>query len=403
MEFRQVGQLRRPVVHLRVDVGRVVAAPGGLEAGIPDALQVGGLATRLRAADQQVASELEIGRHERCILGPLEGQQAVIDRPVLVVRPTQVQFHPVELLLVGSDVGGKRPVVSLRGILQVSSVARVRIARHVLVVDEIRSQGDMQQQLRRALHAQGLASGAHPAAPGRHPGVIDIADRALDAALVVGLALQAQEIAARGADPGILHRRLVEKLTAEGLGPGSRQAHDDELVGEGGKNLFHILHATDLVAGAHDRPVDVEFATVVAHLPLPAGEADLQRTGSLVVHLFTHGGQEAFVAEILGFFVPAGEDQVPHLLQMLECLGVPVLVRAACGDGLLVELEFLHVGTAVDHRADAAVADRPRLLPGNGRLVEPKDILGRLGGQAGGRRPKGRQQDKHSSHMFNSL
>ena len=44
--FWQVARFRRPVVHLRVDVGGVFGIPGGVHVVVPDALQVGGLGAR---------------------------------------------------------------------------------------------------------------------------------------------------------------------------------------------------------------------------------------------------------------------------------------------------------------------------------------------------------------------
>ena len=383
MQFGEVGQLGRPVVHLRIDVGGVIAAPGCLHPGIPDSLQVGGLAAGLRAADQQVAAKLEVRRHQRGVLGPVEGQQPVIDRPVLGIGMPQVQLHAVELELVGGHMGGQRLVVLLRSAPQVGRVARQRVAGHVLVVHEIGSQGDMEQHLGGTLHAQRLAGGAHPATPGRDPGIGHVADRARDATLVVALALHPQDIPARSAHPPVLHRRVVEELAGEGLGPGGRQAHDDQLVREGRKRLLDVFHAVHLVAGAHDRPVDVQLAAIIGDLPFAAGEADLERSGRLVVHLLAHGREQGLPAQVLGGLVLAGEDQFADLRQGGRPLGVPVLIRAARGDGLFVELEFLHVGAAVDHGADAAVADRPGLFPGLGRLVEPDDILRGLGMQTG--------------------
>jgi len=55
-------RLGGPVVHLRVDVDRVLAAPGRTHAVVPDALEVGRLCARPGAGDQQVASELEVQR-----------------------------------------------------------------------------------------------------------------------------------------------------------------------------------------------------------------------------------------------------------------------------------------------------------------------------------------------------
>jgi len=58
--FRQVGHLRRPVVHLKVDVEVVVAVPGGLQVLVPKALEVGRQAAGARTAHQQISAELEV-------------------------------------------------------------------------------------------------------------------------------------------------------------------------------------------------------------------------------------------------------------------------------------------------------------------------------------------------------
>ena len=65
----EVGHLHRPVVHLGVDVDGLLAVPGRLELIVPDPLQVGRLAARPAAGDQQVAAELEVeGRQLRVVL-----------------------------------------------------------------------------------------------------------------------------------------------------------------------------------------------------------------------------------------------------------------------------------------------------------------------------------------------
>ncbi|OPZ96702.1 MAG: hypothetical protein BWY72_01539 [Bacteroidetes bacterium ADurb.Bin416] len=58
--FPHVQGERRPVIHLQVDVGGVVAAPGGIDAVAPNTLQVGSDATGTGTADQQVTAVLEI-------------------------------------------------------------------------------------------------------------------------------------------------------------------------------------------------------------------------------------------------------------------------------------------------------------------------------------------------------
>ena len=59
VQLGEVGRFRRPVVHLGVDVDRVVRAPRRPHVVVPDALQVGGLRAGPARRDQQVAPVLE--------------------------------------------------------------------------------------------------------------------------------------------------------------------------------------------------------------------------------------------------------------------------------------------------------------------------------------------------------
>ena len=58
----QVRCLDRPVVDLGVAVDRPVRPPRGVDRGVPDALQVGGLAARPGGGDQEVTAELVVQR-----------------------------------------------------------------------------------------------------------------------------------------------------------------------------------------------------------------------------------------------------------------------------------------------------------------------------------------------------
>ena len=64
----QVAAFRGPVVHLRVDVDGVLAAPGGVEALAPQALEVGGQRAGTAGAAQQVAPVEEISVDQAEIL-----------------------------------------------------------------------------------------------------------------------------------------------------------------------------------------------------------------------------------------------------------------------------------------------------------------------------------------------
>ena len=80
VQLGEVGRLGRPVVHLGVDVDRVVRAPRRPQLVVPDALQVRRLRARAAAGDQQVAAVLEQQLDELRIRGaelhdPLIGRQ----------------------------------------------------------------------------------------------------------------------------------------------------------------------------------------------------------------------------------------------------------------------------------------------------------------------------------------
>ena len=78
--FGQVGGLGRPVVHLGVDVDRVVAAPGGAHLVVPQSLQVGRLRPRTAAGDEEIPAVLEQQRRERRIVSRAVGE-AHVERP----------------------------------------------------------------------------------------------------------------------------------------------------------------------------------------------------------------------------------------------------------------------------------------------------------------------------------
>ena len=78
--FRQVADFGRPVVHLEIDVGGVLAVPWRRHAFVPDALQVGRHGAGTAAAHQQIAAELEVQRGETgIILAFLDPGQTLVD------------------------------------------------------------------------------------------------------------------------------------------------------------------------------------------------------------------------------------------------------------------------------------------------------------------------------------
>ena len=70
VQLGEVGHLRRPVVHLQVDVEVIVGVPRRVHAVVPEALQVRGQIAGAAARDQQIAAELEVERVERRVGRP---------------------------------------------------------------------------------------------------------------------------------------------------------------------------------------------------------------------------------------------------------------------------------------------------------------------------------------------
>ena len=58
--FREITYLRGPVVHLSIDIDRILRTPHGIEVFVPDTLKVKRLASFSASGDHEIASEVEI-------------------------------------------------------------------------------------------------------------------------------------------------------------------------------------------------------------------------------------------------------------------------------------------------------------------------------------------------------
>ena len=134
----QAGHLGRPVVHLGIDVYRILAVPGSEELVVPDALQVGGLSSCLRGAYQQIASVVEHQRHHRHVVASGKGRQPLVRRQGRALSVGELYGHPAVLLGIGLAVVGKKFVIRLRQrVLQPRRIDRGRVAVNRMVVDEV--------------------------------------------------------------------------------------------------------------------------------------------------------------------------------------------------------------------------------------------------------------------------
>ena len=111
----QVRGHRRPVVHLGVDVDRVLAAPRRRQAVVPDALQIGGLRAGARAGDEQVARVLEVQRGECGVATGRECGDALIGGKGNTRGRAEIERDAVEELPVIADVRGAQRFDGLAG------------------------------------------------------------------------------------------------------------------------------------------------------------------------------------------------------------------------------------------------------------------------------------------------
>lgn len=87
------------------DVDGPLTVPGGIQAVIPDPLQVGRLGAGPTAGNQQKAAELEIERHQIGIVGFFRLPEPCIGRLLIGIMPAKIQGNPTEEVLMIFHVG----------------------------------------------------------------------------------------------------------------------------------------------------------------------------------------------------------------------------------------------------------------------------------------------------------
>ena len=380
---RLVG-LGRPVVHLGVDVDRVLAAPGRGQAVVPDALEIGRLAAGARAADEQVAAVLEEERGEGRIVARGEAAHALVGRQVGFGRSAEVERHAAEQALVFRGMRSEQLVVGLaRGGREGFAVQRVGVAADVVVAAETGGRGDEDECRAGAAHVQLLAVGAQRTAVDDHLGAGLKRERARDVLGRTVATLQDEQVVALGAALGLLVALRTERESETALvgavRRGGRDADHDHLVHRTREHLAHVdgahVAGTDGEGGSCDRGVEIKFAPVGGRR-FSAGESEHQVADGLVGHLPDRSGHELRLREFLRRLVVAVRDQPAHLGQVGQGLRVGRIVGAAGPESVLIELEPFLVNAAKDHGAQTAVAYGQRLDPfcGGPFIAEDKGL-----------------------------
>ena len=412
--LREVRHLGRPVVHLGVDVDRVLAAPGRVHLVVPEALEVRRLGARTRAGDEQVAPVLEVGRGEaRVDRSRAHGREALVRGQRVPFRRAEIQADaPEERAVVGQVAGeqlARRDASAQRlgaGGLGVSSLearGRGQAQGHGLGVDDV-------QSLLVDLHSAALCLGRdldREREPFSVPASLEAAG---ELEVVVGLrqvsapAPGHEQAARRQRTHGKRLLAVQGDQEAELRRAVGGQADDDRLIRRAREDLAGEGGVADPVANADDGAVEVQLAAVVRRM-LVALHHEPQIAQRLIRLQVARPAHELLVGEVLGFLVAAIADELPHRRQVLERLAVDRVVRPAGPEGILVQLDALGGHSPEDHAAQSAVADGQRLDPlSRGLPVEedrpPRVVLRGNGLRLRSDKPEGPagDQDMAASH-----
>jgi hypothetical protein len=101
-------------------------------------------------------------------------------------------------------------------------------------------------------------------------------------------------------------------------------------------------------------------------------EGEVDAAGGLVGLAEAVFGEDFFAGQFLGFGVLAVENELADEGEGGFGVGIVVGVGGAGGDGFFVELDLFVEGVAVDHCAEAAVAEGEGLFPERGGGVVPE-------------------------------
>ncbi len=280
--FGEVGRMRRPIVHLGIDVDRVFGAPGRLQALVPQPLQRRGLAARLRAGDQQITRILKVERGERRIGGGIVGGDALVGRQVGGGRAAEIDRDAAKQAAVrGAGVGGDAFEGLAARACDRRGGERLGIAGHVVVATIAGRHRDQQRRAGGAAQDELVALGREGAAFGEHGEPRGEAEAGGFGLLGgVGAGHQQRGHAIR-ADHGALLRRSETDRHVERARLRHAEPDRDHVARGRGDHLAAMRHAVRDEVGFSERRIEVERPAIVLGLAY-AGEVEQQIAQRLV-------------------------------------------------------------------------------------------------------------------------
>ena len=369
----EIRDLRRPVVHLEVDVDRELAVPGRLVALVPDPLEICRQRPRATRSEEQVAPELEVELGQAGIIGArLDALEAGVRRKRLELgigmlgKPESDTAHERAMTL---DVPGTELVVRhrRRGVEHLDA-RPLGIAR-----SEVGRRADDDRDCIRVTHRDVVSDQLGHATLGQHTGARVEARSAFGHAAADHV-IRSLESLERVIAP------VVVRADLDRAGPIGREAQDDDVVGNAREDLAPEARPPELVLDGGDAVVEVERAPVAGHeLLVVAAEQQRHVAEHLVARLPVRHPEHRELRQRLRFLDLAVQQQPTYLGELAERVGVVPVVGPTRPDALLVEDERLLVDASEDGRAEAPVPDRERGEPARSRLVVPESRAGAVG------------------------
>ena len=362
LALRQTTDVGGPVVHLGVDVDRILGVPRRKERIVPDALQVGGQAARAAGRKQQPPSVLEVQR----------------------VQPRVGLCGGAPQAFVGGQgfqgrVCGKGEAAGIKIIANIFGISPFKnnislFGRGVKAggdglqgFDRAVGRGGSQQEGGRlcAAQQQRIADGLRRAAV-----MLSQADRGGEAD-AVGVA---REIGRGIVQVPCLFAALAVQAAAQGkpLRRVGRQPQDEHAVRVGGERLPRVVRAAHGEADVERARVQVKAAAVVVGFGRQAVKIQSQIAQRLVCTHAARGRGQPIQREPFGIGQAALAEQFLDFGQRGRGVGVQAVHRAAAPQAVLIQLEPLARDTAELHTAKTSVARGQRRIPIRGRLGVPK-------------------------------
>ena len=362
LALRQTTDVGGPVVHLGVDVDRILGVPRWEERVVPDALQIGGQAARAAGRKQQPPPVLEVQRVQPWV-GLCGGA------PQAFVGGQGLQ----------GGVCGKGEAAGVEVFANIFGIAFFK--NHIPPFGRgnkaggdglqglgltVGRGGSQQEGCRlRAAQKQRIADSPHRAAI-----VLGQADRGSKAD-AVGIA---REIDRCIVQVSCLFAALAVQAAAQGesLRRIGRQPQDEHAIRVGDERLPRVVRAAHGEADVERARVQVKAAAVVVGFGRQAVKIQSQITQRLVCTHAARGRGQPIQREPFGIGQAALAEQFLDFGQRGRGVGVQAVHRAAAPQAVLIQLEPLARDTAELHTAKTSVARGQRRIPIHGRLGVPK-------------------------------